>query len=262
MYSAVAAKVAVGKVSPVELARMEVSLAAAKRAERLASRQKELSQTTLSSFWGGSASEIAVASDALDLPTKLPSAPDKNKLLALQKLQAELMQQEKKVTEATLGGMPDVTLSVGLKREAITGNESLQVGASFPLPLFNRNQSERRVAKASRERAAANLEANTIQLTQELNRLVIERESSFDEVQRLHDLLQIGEKTVSDLQEGYAAGKFSLMDLLDGQRALMDMQAADIAAHVLYQKSDAALNEMVGAEYVEVQSQPLAEGDK
>jgi cobalt-zinc-cadmium efflux system outer membrane protein len=241
----VAAKVEAGKVSPVELARAEVSLAAAYRAERMAMRRSELAQAALKKLWGEQGGEKLTIPMVLELPATLPEVPTIEHVLLLKQRQLEVSQREDRVREVAQDALPDITVTVGMKRSALTRDESLMIGASLPLPIFNRNQGERSMAVAERDAALADFAAEKLQIEQEISRLEMERESSFQEVQRLHDLLKISEKTAGDLQEGYAAGKFSLMDLLDGQRSLVEIQEEDIAMHIVYQKSDAALNELM-----------------
>lgn len=246
LHDAVAARVEAGKVSPVELSRAGVSLAAAERAERLATRQHELAQSRLQSLWGG-AGEVISLPEVLELPDSLPLAPAlADTVPALQRLLAEREKQQAAVREASRNGLPDITLSAGLKREAVTRDESLQLGIAVPLPLFDRNQGERRAARAELVAVEADLASARQELAQETARLEMEREASFREVQQLHAMLAVTEKAANALQEGYAAGKFSLMDLLDGQRALVDAQEADLAAHVAFHRSDAALDELLG----------------
>jgi cobalt-zinc-cadmium efflux system outer membrane protein len=195
LRDAVAARVEAGKVSPIELSRAGVTLAAAQRARRNAERQSET---------------------------------------------------ERAVQLADAGRLQDFTLSAGVKREAVTHDNSLQVGVSLPLPIFDRNQGERRATRADLAASEAELTAETQRLQQERLRLEAERESSFREVQQLHELMTSSGQAVVAMQEGYRAGKFSLIDLLDVQRAYVDAQDADLAAHQSFHRSDAALDELLG----------------
>lgn len=246
LRDAVAARVEAGKVSPIELSRAGVTLAAAQRARRNAERQSETERSQLASLWGATTLTEPLA-NALELPVQLPALPASlTESPALRRLQLQREQDARAVQLADAGRLQDFTLSAGVKREAVTHDNSLQVGVSLPLPIFDRNQGERRATRADLAASEAELTAETQRLQQERLRLEAERESSFREVQQLHELMTSSGQAVVAMQEGYRAGKFSLIDLLDVQRAYVDAQDADLAAHQSFHRSDAALDELLG----------------
>lgn len=252
LRDAVAARVEAGKVSPIELSRAGVTLAAAQRARRNAERQYEIARSQLASLWGAPALTESL-SGALELPTQLSVLPEGlAESPALQRLQWQREHDARALRLADAGRLQDFTLSAGVKREAVTRDNSLQLGMSLPLPLFDRNQGERRAARADLAATDAALAAETRRLQQERSRLEAERESSFREVQQLHELMTSTGQAVVAMQEGYRAGKFSLIDLLDVQRAYVEAQDSDLAAHQAFHRSDAALDELLGRDgYVE-----------
>ncbi len=246
LRNAVAARVEAGKVSPIELSRAGVTLAAAQRARRNAERQSEIERSQLASLWGATTLTEPLA-NALELPAQLSSLPEGlEKSPALRRLQLQREHDSRALQLADAGRLQDFTLSAGVKREAVTRDNSLQVGLSLPLPLFDRNQGARRAARAELAASEAELTAETQRLQQERLRLEAERESSFREVQQLHELMTSSGEAVVAMQEGYRAGKFSLIDLLDVQRAYVEAQDADLAAHQSFHRSDAALDELLG----------------
>lgn len=247
LHEAVAARVEAGKVSPIERSRADVALAAAERDVRLASQQHQVAKRGLASLWGA-ATLTHTLTTSLDIPSSLPSASGVlDNSPALHQRQAQIERQRATLALANAGSLPDFTLSAGMKREAVTRDQSLQVGVSVPLPLFDRNQGERRSARGELAAAEATLQAELAELGREQDRLLSEREAAFYEALQLRDgVLKTATQALEGTREGYRAGKFSLLELLDAQRALIEARGAYLSARLSYQKSEAALDELVG----------------
>lgn len=249
LREAVSARVEAGKVSPIELSRAGVAMAAAEREARLAAQQHQVAMRSLASLWNGSERAIELVTP-LDMPSTLPAAPavfNQNPLL--QQLQTRIDRQRAALSLARANTLPDFTVSVGLKEEAVIQEQSLQLGISIPLPVFDRNQGERRAANAELSAAEAMLAAERATLGREVDRLASEREGAYYEALQLRDgVLKTATQALEGTREGYRAGKFSLIDLLDAQRALVEARRAYLVARLTFQKTDAALDELAGTD--------------
>ncbi|MGB4344738.1 MAG: TolC family protein, partial [Moraxellaceae bacterium] len=145
------------------------------------------------------------------------------------------------------GTVPDITLRVGTKREAVTQDQSLLAGVSLPLPLFNRNQGERRAAHADLNAAEATFAAEKLQVDAEIINQRQQLEAAYAEAMALQDgVLGTAEEAAAATQEGYRAGKFGLLELLDTQRALIDARNAYLDSLLSYFQSQAALDRLLG----------------
>ncbi len=120
--------------------------------------------------------------------------------------------------------IPDVTLGAGLRRYREAGGDTAFVlGLSVPLPVFDRNQGNILRAGAELTRAEAEAEHGRLYLDAAL----ADAERRLDQAWRAADslrriVLPAAAEAAAAAREGYAAGKFSLLEVLDAQRALSD----------------------------------------
>jgi cobalt-zinc-cadmium efflux system outer membrane protein len=123
--------------------------------------------------------------------------------------------------------VPDVTVNGAVSRlreasQTATGT-AFVLGLSVPLPVFDRNQGNILRAGAEVNRAEADAERGRLYLDASL----ADSERRLDQSWRAADSLRrvvlpaAGEAAAS-AREGYAAGKFSLLEVLDAQRVLSD----------------------------------------
>lgn len=247
---AVLARIDAGKVSPIEGARTKVALNAAERWSRQAERDVGLARIRLSVLWGGEPVTGSIAPLA-ELPPTLAQPPeDMSHSLEVSQLALEVERAQAGVQASRAGVVPDVTLHVGTKREAVTQSQSLLAGVSLPLPLFNRNQGERHAAYAELNAAEANLAAGKLQVEAEIASQRQQLEAAFAEAKALQGgVLSTAERAFSATQEGYRAGKFGLLELLDTQRALIDARNAYLDSLLSYFQSQAALDLLLGRDF-------------
>lgn len=224
---AVAVQVKAGKVSPVELIRVEVAAATLQRREQQARLSLVAARQQLASVQGLGTPDFGVLPNEL-LPIRpLPSADAFAQALsrnpALQEAEAQTQAREAGVRAARAGRLPSVTVSVGQTQFEEAGESAWQVGVGLSLPLFDRNQGGTRAAEARLREARARQEATAQQLQAEL-------EALYPQVQTLEQQLTAFEQSVlpasneafQAVNKGYRFGKFGLLDVLDAQRALID----------------------------------------
>ncbi|MBL6080789.1 TolC family protein [Belnapia sp. T18] len=120
--------------------------------------------------------------------------------------------------------IPDVAVGGGVRRfREASGDTAFVLGLSVPLPIFDRNQGNILRAGAELNRAEAEAERGRLYLDASL----ANAERRLDQAWRAADSLRrvvlpaAGEAAAS-AREGYAGGKFSLLEVLDAQRALSD----------------------------------------
>lgn len=249
LRDAVSARVTAGKVSPIELARAGVALAAARRVQRQAAQEATLARRQLASLWGAEGVQTSLV-DVLMLPTALaayPEAPDDSP--ALREARSRVRREQSAVTLAEAQRIPDFTLTAGMKREPVLREDSVLLGVTVPIPLFDRNQGARRAAQADLGAAESSLLDAVQSVQRQRDSLLVQRTASYQEAMQLRDdVLEVASQALEATREGYRAGKFSLIDLLDAQRGLIEAQNAYLAARVSFHKSEAALDELLGRE--------------
>ena len=249
LRDAVSARVTAGKVSPIELARAGVALAAACRVQRQAAQEATLARRQLASLWGEESVQANLV-DVLMLPTVLAAYPEaSDDSPALREARSRVRREQSAVTLADAQRIPDFTLTAGMKREPVLREDSVLVGVTVPIPLFDRNQGARRAAQADLGAAESSLLDAVQSVQRQRDSLLVQRMASYQEAMQLRDdVLEVASQALEATREGYRAGKFSLIDLLDAQRGLIEAQNAYLAARVSFHKSEAALDELLGRE--------------
>ncbi len=248
---AVASQVRAGKVSPVELQRVQVAMAAVQRREQqaritlLTARQKLAGLQGLRSPDFGELPQEEISRPPLPAQTSL-NADDS---AAAHMARAETRAREAGLRAAKAERLPALTLSLGQSRyEDTNGETSWQLGIGLPLPLFNHNQGALQAASA-RLREAQAREAITLQAQQ------AELETAWAEAEMLDAQLADFEKSILPASEaafqavsrGYNYGKFGLLDVLDAQRALIDTRFEYLSTLTQYHRQRNRLDALMGS---------------
>jgi cobalt-zinc-cadmium efflux system outer membrane protein len=245
------ARVAAGKVSPMEQEKAQILLAQKRIARAQALQALATARVQLAAQWGNTrpAFEDAIG----DLPA-LPSVPPLPVLLArlpgspdVARWAGELARAQAVLSQARAARVPDLTVAAGVRRANETGSYTLVAGVSVPLPVFDRNQGSIREAeallaqagqlqRAAEVRAAADLAAAHQLLAAATNRVMTLRTEVLPRVKAVFDIAQ----------SGYAQGKFTYLDVLDAQHTLVESQAEYIGALVAAHTGSADLERIIG----------------
>lgn len=218
-------RVAAGKISPVDetKARVEQANAELELAEATASLQS--ARQALTALWGNASPQFAEAQGNLDA---LPSRPAPELLLKelensplVAASRAELDRRQALVGVERSRQYPDLTVSLGAKRDTEANRNMAVIGVAIPLPIFDRNQGNLYSAIRQADKAQDEYLANRISLTRNLlmasNQLSVSRASA----QTLKQTVLPGaEQAFNAATIGFEAGKFNYLDVLDAQRTL------------------------------------------
>jgi len=251
VHATVAAKVEAGKVSPVEASRALVDVQRARIAVTTAENRLAAARRQLALNWGGEGHTLAAAEGRLD---ELPARPGYAEIVAvlehnpaLARWPSELTRRERALALAAANGVQDLTVSGGLRQFADTDDIGIVFGVSLPLPLFDRNQgavlaaqAEMAAADAGRESARRALLAQVFEQHQALESAAAEEATLREET------LPLAERIFAAISEGYAHGKFGLIDVLDAQRTLFESRARHIDALARYQRAAAEIEGLTG----------------
>lgn len=119
--------------------------------------------------------------------------------------------------------IPDPKINVGVRNFRDGGDQAFVVGVSLPIPVLNRNQGniarmQHEVAKTSAENQIERLEIST-----SLNRNWQELQNAYTQAKILKtSIIPSAEKAFSLARQGYKAGKFAYLEVLDAQRTLFE----------------------------------------
>ena len=220
-----AKRVAAGKVSPVEETKARVEQANVELELNEATAELQSARQALTALWGNDAPQFSEAQGNLDA---LPSRPAPEALRAALDESPDIVASRVEIErrQAVIGversrQYPDLTISVGAKRDNDANRNMAVIGVSIPLPLFDRNQGNlyeaiRRADKAQDEYLAARIRLGNDLLVAS-NVLSVSRASA----QTLKGtVLPAAEQAYRAATIGFESGKFNYLDVLDAQRTL------------------------------------------
>lgn len=236
-------RVAAGKVAPLEETRARVEQANAELELAEATGALQSARQSLAALWGSAVPHFAQAQGDLDAlpsrpaPAALQAALEDSPQLAASRLSAERSRAE--VAVARSRQYPDVTVSLGAKRDNEANRNMAVLGMAIPLPLFDRNQGNLYAALRRADKAQDTHAATRIRLVGELQQASTQLSVSRAAAQTLQaSVLPAAEQAYAAASRGFEAGKFNFLDVLDAQRTLF--QARIRYLDVLARTYDAA----------------------
>ncbi|MGH8788579.1 MAG: TolC family protein, partial [Cupriavidus necator] len=236
-------RVAAGKVAPLEATRARVEQANAELELAEATGALQSARQSLAALWGNAVPHFAQAQGDLDAlpsrpaPAALQAALEDSPQLAASRLLAERSRAE--VAVARSRQYPDVTVSLGAKRDNEANRNMAVLGVAIPLPLFDRNQGNLYAALRRADKAQDTHAATRIRLVGELQQASMQLSVSRAAAQTLQaSVLPAAEQAYAAASRGFEAGKFNFLDVLDAQRTLF--QARIRYLDVLARTYDAA----------------------
>lgn len=245
----VSAKVTAGKVPPIQKNKAEIELSASDIALDRMKRLLVAKQSALTTLMGETARDVQVSASSLPALAE-PEALEVYKSRVfdgpdLQGLEADIEQARSQVSFEKANAIPDPTLAVGIRQFREDDNQAIVAGVSFPFPVFNLNRAG--IERAGHEVSAARLEHQSAQLSIE-NQLVEvygDLINGYRTVKALETTVLPGaEEAFSVAREGYNAGKFEYLEVLDAQRTLFEARKEHNSALLDYYRQKAILDRL------------------
>jgi len=247
----VARRVAAGKVSPVDQTRARVDLANAALEAAEAEAELRSARHALAALWGDAEPLFDAVRGAVDaLPARPPASALAVELDSAPALVASRLETERRralVDVERSKQHPDLTVSVGAKRDNELGRTQAIIGLAIPLPLFDRNQgatleAARRADKAGDEHQLARIRLLT-ELQQASGQLALASASAQTLQTRV---LPAATQAHDAAVKGFEAGKFAFADVLDAQRALLQARARHLNTLAAAHHAAAAIDRLLG----------------
>jgi cobalt-zinc-cadmium efflux system outer membrane protein len=248
---AAAKRVAAGKVSPVEELKAKVGEAQARSAlVGVRSEWRVARQQLLMAMGDPGARFDKVDAHLEQLPSLATWSGIDDRIAtspALSRARQEIHRRQALTEIERAKGVPDVTLSLGVKRDEQLGRNQPVLGFSLALPLFDRNQGALLEASRREDQATAEQEALHATLTAQATEAFEQLSAALALAQALReDVLPGARQALDAATRGYEAGKFNFMDVLDAQRTLFDAENQALAATAQAFRADARLLELLG----------------
>jgi cobalt-zinc-cadmium efflux system outer membrane protein len=247
----VSERVKAGKVSPLEETRSKVAYSIAQIDLERAKRSLEGSRRKLAAAWGSKTPMFEKVEGRFFDIVPVPSAEKLEGLISqnpeIERWISEMDRRRADLELAKATGIPDVTLSGGVRRFNENDDNAFVFGVSIPLPIFNRNQggileASRRLAKAGEERRAVELK-----VIDDLAQAYESLSSAFIEATALkRDVLPGAQSAFEASREGYRHGKFDYLAVLDAQRTLFETRSQYIEVLNQYHQAVSEVERLIG----------------
>jgi cobalt-zinc-cadmium efflux system outer membrane protein len=224
-----------GLASPAEEIRAEVQVEVAGVEREHTEHELAAARQALAAMWAGDVARFERAGGELEHLPRVPSAGQLAERLeaspGVARWQAELARREAARAQARSARVPDLALSAGPRRLSGPDETAFVVGVEIPLPLWNRNrgaiaEAEHRLAKLASDARAARVRAAT-----ELAAARVALHASAEEAKLLRTRVLPGvERALEVVRQGYEAGRFAQVEVLEAQRARIQAREQHLRA--------------------------------
>ncbi|HSI22482.1 MAG TPA: TolC family protein [Methylophilaceae bacterium] len=245
-------RVLAGRVSPVEETKANVAEANIRIELMQAESELASARKRLAAIWGNPTPQFERALGDIESLPALPELTDFQARLAsaplMQRARAEIERRQALAELERSRAVPDVTVSIGARRNEELGLNQAILGVSIPLPVFDRNQGNLLEAMRRTDKARDELVATEFQLSGELAQTHQRLASARSEVETLRqDILPGAQGAFDASARGFELGKFSFLDVLDAQRTLFQAKSQYLRALSEAHRAAAGMERLLGA---------------
>ena len=217
------ARVEAGDALREDLARVEMELARAKVELQRAESLREQSLVALASAIGDAALAVKSLAGTLEAAFEIPTLESLAANLSAQPesalADADLRARNARVDVAKAERIPDVKVAVLYHRLEASSANTLDLGLSIPLPLFNRNQGRLREARAEVAAAEARSRLTQNELTTRLRESYLQLTAALASSRTWKtEILAKADTVLKAAEARYAAGDTSLTEILPVRR--------------------------------------------
>jgi outer membrane protein, heavy metal efflux system len=252
--TAAAKRVTAGKISPIDETKAKLAESGVRMELMQAKSELSNARQRLSALIGGALKVEKVSGDihTLSALSALPTLPELTAKLAQspQLLRAKIeVEQRTALTQLErTRQIPDITVSVGGKRDAQLGRNQAIVGVSIPLPIFDRNQGNLQEALHRTDKARDELALTETRLTSELAQAYEQFTTAQQEIALLQrDIVPSAQSVVEATTKGFEYGKFDFLNVLDAMRTLLQAQSQLLRAYANAHHAAAEIERILGS---------------
>lgn len=224
----------------IQQSKANVALATSRIALEKAEREYDAARKVLAGLMGDPVAVASLDHTAFYNTATPPSVGDLKEVLArnpdLARWKPAVARSEAALDLEKANAVPDPRFSVGLRDIRDSGDRAFVAGISIPLPVLNRNQGNIQRAQAEVTKAASDQKTNELALGSELAKSLQAQQIAYTQATTLKKtILPEAERAFSLSRQGYQAGKFAYLEVLDAQRTLTEARLQYIEALQDYQ---------------------------
>lgn len=264
LSSEVGERVSAARDPIIQSKRAKITLATAEVAEQRARREAQHARHVLSSLWGGHDEDYVLdTSDFFQLtapPHEVEIEEKLDKGLDLTKLkEGELLGKARYELEKA-NAIPDPTINAGIRRFNATDDQAFIVGVSLPIPILNGNRGNIQRARAEASKAESDTVAHQLSLRNEVFESLESMTNAYEHADSFdRTILPAAEQAFTLAREGYRAGKFPYLEVLDAQRTLFATKEQRIATLKEYHTAKAELERVTTPAVIQEEEKKNAE---
>ncbi len=251
LEQAIAARVEAGKDSALQLRQYQIQLSLSRFDLQELDRAIAAARARLASHWGAREPRFRVAVGRFSVPRSLPAPGELRERLSrhpeLQVRQAQIAQlRAERELERRLG-TPDVELTLGVRLVAEDRNAAMVGGLSLPLPVWDRRREAVDALDAQVRVAERDAASQAFLLGQQVERLLAEFERTRAELLLLEEtVLPEVETNLGLFREGFAMGRFTILEMLETQRSRFELRERILTARLALQTAVLELELLTG----------------
>lgn len=243
-----------GKASSIELTRANISIATARIGLAQAQRDFNAARHRLAAQWGATKPRFSVAIGNLDDAPALASLDSLNSRLAdnprVARFDTERAHREATLAREKAAAVPDVTFLGGARQFAQTDSSAFVLGASVPIPLFNRNQGNILAAREQIGKTEAQRRFVYATISAELAEAYHTAVAAREQIQFFREtVMPQSDEALNITSEGYRAGRFSYLEFLDVQRSVVTARQQYVAALLTHQVAVAKVESLTSGPF-------------
>lgn len=248
---AAAKRVLAGKVSPVEETKSRIAESTVRIEQSQAEAALLSARKRLGALWGNPNPSFAEVSGQLESLPELMDIGALSKSMSeaplIKRARLEVEQRNAFANLEKAKRIPDLTVSMGAKRNEELGLNQAILGVSMPIPVFDRNQGNLREALSRTEKAKDELLALEIQQSTTLATAYDRYSAARAEVLSIREDILPGAQSAYDAAvKGFEYGKFGFLDVLDAQRTFFQARSQYLSALLRGHQAAAEIQRLVG----------------
>jgi len=245
LSAAVARRVAAARDPAAAGSRAAAGLAEAEAAMTTAAARANAAKAMLASYWGGP-SNISIDLQSFERPDQRNEGGGPTPDIAL--AEAERARASALIDVERARQAPDPSVRAGFRQLRETHSSAFVVGFSVPLPIWNRNSGAIAAARAEASRADYEVKARARELARESVLLASQLDAARAEIAAYAErVIPRTERAEAEALSAYAQGGLSTIDVLDAQAALAEARERQVAALLMFHRSEIRLARLTGA---------------
>ncbi len=220
---AVVARIDAGDLPPAERVRGDVEVLRARMALEASEADFAVARARLAACWGGRPQEVLDVVGSLAPPESLPDTTPAGGPPLLRPHELAVAQAQASVRLEESRAVPDLELGLGFRESRGFDENGLVLSVAMPIPVWDRNRGAVDEAQAQVRKARHEADSRRRDWQAEVALRRVRLEADLARYRTLVDqVLPALQEAHRAIEEGFAAGRFGTLDLLESRHRLVE----------------------------------------